>query len=233
MLFLLLFFLELFLLALFSSYLMGALFNLFYKLTRSERIAAGLLAFLFLPGTILHELSHFLTASILMVPTGKIQVLPEFDGKGVKFGSVQIAQADFFRRYLIGIAPVIFGLTLIFLVMIYSLRSFSPQTPWWMFFLAVFSIFQVANTLFASKKDMEGALLVYLMVILVFVSLGTGLYWSHNLQTVLTWLLNLDLSRVNYFFRKIATLMLVPLGIDFVLILFSRVLRLKNLILFL
>src|SRR4051812_17870011 len=105
MLFLLLFFLELILLFILSRFLSRSLSLLFYHGTKSEKWAVWLLAIVFLPGTIIHELAHFLTAALLLVHVGDVEFMPKVHGSSVKLGSVAIGHTDIIRRAVIGFAP--------------------------------------------------------------------------------------------------------------------------------
>ncbi len=115
---------------------------------------------------------------------GKLEFLPrieeeasgeeetQYGGKSFKLGSVAIAKTDPIRRFIIGVAPLIFGVLIIFLL-IYLITVGKYMSGWWMYILAGVVIFQVANSMFSSKKDLEGAviLLVLFMVILLFLML--------------------------------------------------------------
>src|ERR1700681_939898 len=68
-----------------------------------------LISFIFLPGIIIHELSHLLVASILFVKTGEIEFMPQVQDEGLKLGSVSIAKTDPIRRFIIGVSPIILG----------------------------------------------------------------------------------------------------------------------------
>jgi membrane-associated protease RseP (regulator of RpoE activity) len=48
----------------------------FLILTRDPGLTMGLFSIIFLPGVFLHELSHFLMAKILFIPTGKFSIFP-------------------------------------------------------------------------------------------------------------------------------------------------------------
>lgn len=144
-----------------SRVLTATISNFFFHLTRNYTVAIQLLSILFLPGVILHELAHWLFASILFVPTGEIEFFPQAQGNSVKLGSVQIAQTDPFRRFIIGIAPVIFGLGVILLLFSFflpSLFSFSWQTV-----LFAYIVFEIGNTMFSSKKDLEGVIIFVIL----------------------------------------------------------------------
>jgi hypothetical protein len=79
--------------------------------SRQTQAALYLYALLLLPGTVLHELSHWLMASLLGVRTGKVKLLPERGPDGhVRLGSVELRQrVDVVRASLIGVAPLLSG----------------------------------------------------------------------------------------------------------------------------
>ena len=129
--------------------------NTLMRLTRSHTRAIQLLALLFFPGVLIHELGHFLMASLLFVPTGEIEFLPKVQEGGVKLGSVAIAKTDPFRRLLIGVAPVLGGIG-IMLLAVYYLVPLWPLS--WHTYVFVYVLFEIGNTMFSSKKDLEGAL---------------------------------------------------------------------------
>jgi hypothetical protein len=105
-----LFLFLLFLLFLSVRRMTRSLSRVFHHATGSQKHAVRLLSFLFLPGVIVHEVSHALVAHLLFVPVGKMEFLPVIDEDKVKLGSVQIGKADPLRRLFIGIAPVVLGL---------------------------------------------------------------------------------------------------------------------------
>ncbi|HKC14513.1 MAG TPA: hypothetical protein VKC89_00935, partial [Patescibacteria group bacterium] len=69
------------------------LFILSRTLTRKlSFLPINLTSFLFLPGVIVHELSHYLLASLLFVPVGDIEFMPQRREGELKLGSVSIGQ---------------------------------------------------------------------------------------------------------------------------------------------
>lgn len=131
------------------------------RLTRSQTITIQLLALIFFPGVLVHELGHFLMASILFVPTGEIEFLPKIQEDTIKLGSVAIARTDPFRRFLIGVAPVLSGIGILLLT------SYYIQPLWpisWKSFLFAYILFEIGNTMFSSKKDLEGAVGLLLFI---------------------------------------------------------------------
>jgi hypothetical protein len=94
----------------------------FLILTRDAALTMGIFSLLFLPGVFLHELSHFLMAKILRVPTGRFSLLPQSlpDGR-LQFGYVETARSDVVRDSLIGAAPLIAGTVVVAYVAVYRL----------------------------------------------------------------------------------------------------------------
>ncbi len=176
MFFLALFVLDISLLYFFSKVLSKSLSQIFLRITKSQTATIQLLSIIFLPGVILHELAHFLVASILFVKVGDMEFLPTISENAIKLGSVAIGRADPFRRIIIGFAPVFLGI-LTFIASIYYLT----QTPFLitvesyigstgkivMEVIIVYFLFAVSNTMFSSKKDLEGSLAVLILAILI------------------------------------------------------------------
>jgi hypothetical protein len=165
-----LFLIEILFLFLLSKSLTNNLFNLFYRLTKSKRISIYLMSLLFLPGTVIHELSHMFMAVILQVPVGNMELMPKLVGQDLRMGSVQIAKSDPIRRALIGMAPFLFGTAIIFGMFFYITKNNLFDNRLIVIMLAYF-VFEIGNTMFSSRKDMEGALELLLVFLILFVVL--------------------------------------------------------------
>lgn len=113
-----------------------------------------LYALLMLPGTILHELSHWLMAEVLQVPTGEIRILPvaEDQGREKKLGSVATARTDPFRGFLIGIAPFIVGIITLSLLG-YLLEVGWGVYLWWQLALVIYGLIVVGSSMLISRAD--------------------------------------------------------------------------------
>ncbi len=224
MAFIVLFLLEITLLLFLSKVLTLSLAGFFYSLTRSHSATVNLLAILFLPGTILHELAHLLTAGIMLVPVGDLEVIPVISDNGVQLGSVQIGQTDPIRRMLIGFAPIFFGVLVILGIIYLSLPVLENHVVWWQVTLVIYAIFVVGNTMFSSKKDLEGTLVFLLTLtmvsgILLVVGQFSGfIHWSNLVQ----WILAVNLSSTENFFKAADIYLLIPLVIDLSLILILK-----------
>ena len=176
------------------------------------RITIYSLALVFLPGTIIHEVSHYLMARLLFVPVGKMELIPKQVGEHVKLGSVSIGKADPFRRLLIGIAPFLAGTSLIIITLFIaeqnSLWSINYAT------IAIFYVlFEIGNSMFSSRKDLEGAFVVLIILLLC---IG-GLYllrFNINLGQIQ----NIFDDQTIHVFYKGTIFLLFPLGLDLGLI---------------
>ncbi len=161
-----LFVFQVFSLYLFSRLLISSLSHLFLKLTRSHNATVHLLSAFFLPGTFVHEMAHALTAGVTMVGVHDIHLFPKIEEHGIKLGSVEIDRTDPFRRALIGVAPVLWGIAML-LLFTWLLQSFVPREwgSWWLYLILGYLIFVTSNTMFSSRKDMEGMLLINVLLI--------------------------------------------------------------------
>jgi hypothetical protein len=81
-----------------------------FSLTRNPNLALGLFSLIFLPGILMHELSHLMMAKLLGVRTGNFSITPRTlsDGR-LQLGYVETERSDPFRDSLIGLAPMITG----------------------------------------------------------------------------------------------------------------------------
>lgn len=77
----------------------------------------------FLPGIIVHELSHLVMARVLGLRAGRFRVWPEVQRDGIGLGSVSVEQTDAVRGSLVGAAPLITGTILLTLLGLYVLRA--------------------------------------------------------------------------------------------------------------
>lgn len=137
----------------------------------------GWLTFLVLgPGVFLHELSHWLTAKLLLVRTGAFHLGPKVIKKngapiGWTLGYVEVGPYDPFRGSLIGVAPFVFGtLSILALAAIGFGQAIGPLLPpttriaqvftrlpdllgvadvWFWLYL----VFSVSNSLIPSESD--------------------------------------------------------------------------------
>lgn len=125
----------------------------------------------------MHELSHLLTAEIIGVKTHGLYLVPEYKNGRLKMGSVLVDHSDFIRQFLIGIAPLVIGLWLLSSIfyLLFSHIDFSNllQSPFMLLIvlLSSYLTFTITNTMFSSKKDMDGALELVILGGIIFLIL--------------------------------------------------------------
>ena len=217
MLFAFLFFAELFILFLLSRSLSRTTSFLFYKITKSHKLTVYLMAFLFFPGTIIHEFSHAFMATLLLVRVHRMEFMPKIDGDTVKLGSVSIEKSNLFKSLLIGMAPFFFG-TIILLGSFYIGAHYRLFENYFFIILMIYLAFEIGNTMFSSKKDMEGAIeiLTALCVITLILYIAGFRVPEINIEAFL------HLPLIATTFQKGSVFLLVPIMIDIVIIGFIR-----------
>lgn len=155
----------------------------FLLVTRQPEISTALYSLIFLPGVVLHELSHFLMATILRVRTGRFSIIPKkLEGGRIQLGYVETATTDFFRDALIGAAPLLAGG--IFVAYIGSsrlginviweairhgqmsainmgIKTVAGQPDFWLWF---YMLFTISNTMLPSASDRRAWLPVLLVI---------------------------------------------------------------------
>lgn len=122
-------------------------------------------AFLYLPATYIHEMSHFLVAQLLGVPSELGSFIPKRNGDQIILGSVFLGKTSFIKRFLIGTAPFIGGGVLsLLLVYAYQNNYFSG----WGVLIFVALMFQTVNSMYLSRQDLKVIKwLVYLLLIII------------------------------------------------------------------
>lgn len=141
------------------------LFFLSRLLTRKlSFLPMTLISLLLLPGVVIHEMAHYLFAIFLLVPVGDMEFMPQKREGELKLGSVAIGQTDPVRRFLIGIAPIVVGVAVIFAL--FNFLKVGDASLIVKFFL-FYVLFTIGNTMFSSKKDMEGAVALLILILIL------------------------------------------------------------------
>ncbi|OGM74531.1 hypothetical protein A2382_01510 [Candidatus Woesebacteria bacterium RIFOXYB1_FULL_38_16] len=196
----------------FMSQRMHLLFlNFLLRVLKSKKWTVVVYSLIFLPGTFIHELSHLVTAQILGVPTGPLNLLPSATEGEIRLGSVSVARSGMVSRFLIGTAPFLVGAGLMF-GFIYFLAGDSIDLNIWVLILGWYVVFELANTMFLSRSDLEGAWGVIVLIIGILI---TGWIFGFG------WGLG-EGEIVGQIVRLWSQFLLVPIGIQFVLIIILR-----------
>ena len=208
------------------------IYNSLFIITKSKKFSIGVLLVLLLPGTIIHELSHFLIATILRVPTGELTVIPTIEKNEVKAGKLFLGATDPFRLSIIGLAPILIGLLLIY----FTGKTFILNTDEIMkifnspllLFVICYLLNVVSLTMFSSKKDLQGAIIAGPIIFFLLISLymiGVRIFLDNSLISKLITFL----SDLNYYLLITAVFnFLIYLILSVNLSLWSRFLGTKN-----
>lgn len=159
--------------------------KLIYELSGASLLAFGstkpgisFYTFLFLPGTIIHELSHWIVAEILQVRTGEITIFPSDDDEMSqgerRLGSVATERTDPFRAFLIGLAPFISGLGIL-IVLGVLLSSGWGTMVWWQIALIVYGIVVIGNSMMISSSDRRSW--PFIVIFFAVISILIGKYY--------------------------------------------------------
>jgi hypothetical protein len=151
-------------------------------------ITIWLLALVMFPGTVVHEVSHFVAATFLFVKVNKISFLPQKTPRGIALGHIQPAkQPDPFRDALIGVAPLIGGSAV--LVPIVALGFSFPMPTYFLGaphivtelsalqtridlnstrdLIVLWLLFSVGNSIFPSPSDRRAWFLVGILTVIL------------------------------------------------------------------
>lgn len=131
--------------------LTNELYNLLLIFIKKENTIFKIISLIYLPGTVLHEMSHFIMATILLLKVKRVNFFPEFSPGRIKLGSVSYERKDFIRGFIVGIAPL-FG-AIFFFYFIKLARPF-PSDSMYLDLIILYLIFAVSSTMFSSKQDL-------------------------------------------------------------------------------
>lgn len=156
------------------------------KLGGGDRAFLIVWSAIFLPGTIIHEVSHFLAAAMTGAKTGRVEIFPELPSKKLrdpsapsngalgmtaKLGFVETQRLGPVRGFLVGTAPLLVGLGI--LIWIAGPKDQILHT-WTQDLILWYLFFTVANSLFLSWADVKQAL----PLLVIAAILGGGVYFA-------------------------------------------------------
>ncbi len=159
-----LFLASVFLLYLLKRAILRQLQVLSLLLFKTPKIGFWLYVVISWPGVVVHELSHWLMAEILQVSTGQIDLWP--NQKRGSLGSVKTTKTDPFRGLLIGLAPFLSGLTLIFLLSKLVLPLDHPFS--WQHLVYFYLIWTLSHGMLVSKSDLRFLPLITILFVFIF-----------------------------------------------------------------
>ncbi len=140
---------------------------------------------IFLPGTVIHELSHFFLAILVGARTGKIEIFPQFleednNSGGVALGSVQTQRLNIFQGVLVGLAPFYVGLGLLVWLASSISNSYFAES-YYLLFAQAYLFFTISNSFFPSRSDLAHVLPATIILSLTVLFLWLiGFQFSYN-----------------------------------------------------
>jgi len=178
----------------------------------STRPGVSFYSLLFLPGTIIHELSHWIVAEILQVRTGEITIFPDLDSgeeDHQRLGSVATSRSDPFRGFLIGLAPFISGLLILVLLGKLLSDGLINHFIWWQMGFIIYGIMVIGNSMIISKEDRRTWPVIILLTALIIIVL---VRYRFSLPTTIYDSISTILSSLNMVLGVTAGLNLVMIG---------------------
>jgi hypothetical protein len=206
----------------------------FLLITRRSDLTIGLFSLLFFPGVFLHEVSHFIMARLLRVPTGRFSVFPAAMPNGqLQLGFVETSRTDILRDALIGAAPLLTGgIAITYLGIsrlgIVSLGNPLFQAQWLQFWQALTKIpalpdfwlwfylaFSISSTMLPSASDRRAWLpitLILLSLSILAILAGAGPWMLLNLAPKVQQLL-LTLATIFGISLMLHLILALPVGL--------------------
>lgn len=139
---------------------------------KHDSIVFSCLAFIFLPGTVFHELAHYIMAHILFLHVTGFSLIPQWCKGNIILGKVTYIRKDVFRSILVGVAPILFGMAS-FITIAY-LQLFPDVTNGFIHnALFVYLIFVISTSMYSSKQDLMDIVyiipIVLTLVVLIYI----------------------------------------------------------------
>ena len=200
-----------------SQAFLQRLYEVLVKLTRSHKKAIYTIAAIFLPGTFVHEISHFMAALFLLVPVGELRLFPEIQERGVNLGSVQIGKTDVLRQAIIGIAPFLVGTGIMLALIWHGITTHALYQPLYVA-VTLYVIFQLSHTMFSSKRDLRAVIELGILIIVI-----VSLLLIFNITEPFE-LAGRTIEEQRMLIERVSLYLFIPIGLEaLLLILFRRI----------
>lgn len=159
-----LFLLQVFLVSFVSKNIFESLFILSRRIFNDRNLSIYIVSFIFLPGTLIHELSHVMTTLLVGGRVGKINLWPQIENDHIKLGTAEVQVMDPFRNSLVGVSPLLIGSALI----VYLSSIFQSQSLEFQILIGYF-IFQISNSMFLSPSDLKEFKYLFLFALVILI----------------------------------------------------------------
>lgn len=151
-----------------------ALIVILYALLRGSRDAMWRIALLSLPGTIAHELAHFIVGFLLHAQPHGFSIWPRARGRAWTLGSVSFRNIGLLNGAFVALAPLLL-LPIAWLCLIHVLVPLWIEGQWGWWLLAGYL---AATALFAALPSFQDIKLGG-PSILLYAALGVPLWWAY------------------------------------------------------
>jgi hypothetical protein len=159
-----LFLLQVFLVSFVSKNIFESLFILSRWIFNDRNLSIYIVSFIFLPGTLIHELSHVMITLMVGGRVGKINLWPQIENDHIKLGTAEVQVMDPFRNSLVGVSPLLIGSALI----VYLSSIFQSQSLEFQILIGYF-IFQISNSMFLSPSDIKEFKYLFLFGLIILI----------------------------------------------------------------
>jgi hypothetical protein len=152
-----------------------ALVLIFYALLRGLRNSMWRIALLSLPGTIAHELAHFVVGMLLLAKPRGVSIWPKAHGDAWRLGSVSFGNIGLLNGAFVALAPLLL-LPIAWLCVVHVLLPLWNDSQWGLWLLAGYL---AATALFAALPSFQDIKLGA-RSLLLYAALGGFLWWAYT-----------------------------------------------------
>ena len=152
-----------------------ALVLIFVALLRGVRNSMWRIALLSLPGTIAHELAHFIVGALLLAKPRGFSIWPRAQGHTWRLGSVSFANIGLLNGAFVAFAPLLL-LPIAWLCVVHVLLPLWNDSRWGWWLLAGYL---TATALFAALPSFQDIKLGG-RSLLLYAALGGFLWWAYT-----------------------------------------------------
>jgi|GEM_PF-798412 len=201
----------------FSRQTINELFYFLQIFFRKNELVFSLISLIFLPGTIIHELAHFLAAMILMLKVSEVRILPEIDKDNIRLGSVVYEKKDIIRSILVGLAPIFLALSIFWILANFHVF---PGPNIYFNALMVYVLFTISSTMFSSKKDLQDLIFVFPLIVII-----SAIVYIFDIRVDMVFRNKILMENIANIIKQVNYYLVVSLLINIVLIVFFKSLR--------
>jgi hypothetical protein len=183
---------------------------------RNDYVVFAIIALIFLPGTLFHELAHYVMAIMLFLHVTDFTIVPRWYKSDITLGRVTYYKRDVIRSILVGVAPLLAGI-LFFLGIAYF--HVFPQASQGYIYNAVFIylIFVISTSMYSSKQDLVDIAYIIPVLFIIFI---LAYFLNGNIAAIVEKLYIGGV--VEYLFRTLNYYLAISLAIHVVLIVCIR-----------